>query len=323
MPLVYHLSSLSRIARNHAPRIAYPVSQVFAGRSTRTKRFPHFTTYLTEVVERRITRFQRTATMIGCSLMLVTTPVVATIAWLAAGFGAAVLSAVVAWPVSALAWFFIDRRLRRSKSPEEAKRMESWKASKELLQLDQQRRFHKRMDPSMSQLLEAAAFHYARIQAAASGSFWSNDSLPAHWRSVRSQSLEAAEQAMEELVMLAMPCTGEPQTDRGKAFKEAVGDLVDLDIGLAIDSLREVATADWTRYAHRSPYLKEAFEPGRAIAERMKRLADEIEQRAEDAVKESGQVLPADAAVNSLDIVLSEISSVEKAEDELQQRTRG
>ena len=256
--------------------------------------------------------------------MVLTTPIVATVVWLVSrDFGFAVLSAVVAWPASAVAWYVIDKRLRRPKSPDEAKRMESWKASHELLQLEQQRRFHKRMDPSMSQLLEAAAYHYARIQGAAAGSFWSSEKLPAHWRSVRNRSLEAAEQAMEELVTLATPCLGEPQTDRGTAFKEAVADLVDLDIGMAIDSLREVATADWTRYAHRSPNLKAAFEPGRAIAERMKRLADEIEQRAEDAVKESGQALPADAAVNSLDVVLSEISAVEKAEDELQQRTRG
>lgn len=256
--------------------------------------------------------------------MLLATPIVVTIAWLASrDIGVAVLSAVVAWPLSALAWYAVDRRLRRSKSPEEAKRMESWKASQELHQLDQQRRFHKRMDPSMSQLLEAAAFHYSRIQAATTGSFWSSELLPAHWRSVRSQSLEAAEQAMEQLVVLAMPCVGDPQTDRGTAFKEAVEDLVDLDLGMAFDSLREVATADWTRYAHRSPNTKAAFEPGRAIAERMKRLADEVEQRAEDAVKESGETLPADSAVNSLDVVLSEISAVEKAEDELQQRTRG
>ena len=296
---------------------------MFAGRSKRTKRFPHFTTYLAGVVERRISRVQRIVNMIGCGLMALITPVVATIAWLASrDIGIAVLSAALAWPASVVAWYVIDKRLRRPKSPEEAMRMESWKASQALLQLEQQRRFHKWMDPSMSQLLEAAAYHYARIQGAAAGSFWSSASLPAHWRSVRSQSLEAAEQAMEQLVTLATPCMGEPQTDRGKAFKEAVGDLVDLDIGMAIDSLREVATADWTRYAHRSPHLKEAFEPGRAIAERMKRLADEIEQRAEDAVKESGAALPADAAVNSLDVVLSEISAVEKAEDELQQRTR-
>ena len=58
---------------------------MFAGRSKRTKRFPHFTTYLTAVVERRISRVQRMVTMIGCGLMLVTTPIVATIAWLASG----------------------------------------------------------------------------------------------------------------------------------------------------------------------------------------------------------------------------------------------
>lgn len=195
-------------------------------------------------------------------------------------------------------------------------------ASSEMWKLEQQRKLHKQLDPSMSQLLEAAAYHYSRIVAATSGKFWTSDQLPAHWRSVREQALAAAEQAMEELIMLGSTCMGEPETNRGKAIKEAVEDLVDFDIVVAIGELRDVAAADWTKFSHHSPNTKHAFEPARDIAERLKKLADEIESRSEEVIKESGVRIPVESAVSSIDVVLSEMTSVSEAEEELQHRTK-
>jgi hypothetical protein len=172
----------------------------------------------------------------------------------------------------------------------------------------------------MSQLLEAAAYHYARIAGAVSGEFWNRESLPAHWRSVRSQAMEAADQAMEELVMLAVPCMGEPQSDKGKAIKEAVEDLFDMDFLMAIGNLRDIAGADWTRYAHKSPSAPLAFTAGRPIAERLRKLADEVERKASDAVVASGQSVEVGSASDSIDVVLSEIAAVRSAEEELQVR---
>ena len=296
---------------------------MFAGRSHSSKRFPNLADYFRKVVERRLSRVQRLSNAIGCGLVALTTP----LAGLAFGvgfssLGAGLLAATLAMPVSVFAWYLIDKRLRRSRSPEEAKRMESWKASASLLSLEQQRRLHKLMDPTMSQLLEAAAFHYARIDAALASDYWSSESLPAHWRSVRSQSQEAADQAMEELVMLAMPCMGEPQADRGKVFKEAVEDLFDMDIVVAIGGIKEVATADWTRFAHRSPNASFAFESGRRTAEMLKKLADEIESKTSEVVIASGAVIDTGTAADSINVVLSEISAVKEAEDELQQRVQ-
>jgi hypothetical protein len=295
---------------------------VFYGRSRSSKRFPNLADYLRQVVETRLSRVQRLSNAIGCGLVTLTTP----LAGLAFGVGFAslgigLLAATLAMPLSVYGWYLIDKRLRRARTPEEAKRMEAWKAAGSLLSVEQQRRLHKVMDPTMSQLLEAAAYHYARIQSALTNEFWSRDNLPAHWRSVRSQALEAADQAMEELVMLAMPCMGEPQSDRGKAIKEAVEDIFDMDFLVAIGNLKDVATSDWTKFAHRSPNAPIAFEAGRNTAEKLKKLADEIEKQTHQVAVET-QPIDVGTAADSIDVVLSEISNVKCAEEELQQRVQ-
>jgi len=296
---------------------------VFTDRSRSSKRFPNLAGYLRKVVERRLTRVQRLSNWIGAGLVTLLTPLAALSFGVGFGsLGIGLLAATLAFPLSLFAWYVIDKRLNRPKTEEEARRMEAWRGAQSLLSIEQQRRLHKLMDPSISQLLEAAAFHYARIDAATSSDFWNRESLPAHWRSVRGQAQEAADQAMEELVMLALPCMGEPQADRGKAMKNAIEDLFEMDLVIAIGGIKDAATADWTRFAHRSPLAPRTFEVGRVIAEKLKRLADEVEAKASEAAVESGSHIEVGTAADSIDVVLSEISAVKEAEDELQQRVK-
>ncbi|HXH59927.1 MAG TPA: hypothetical protein VNI20_01065 [Fimbriimonadaceae bacterium] len=294
---------------------------MFSARPRSSKRFPHLTSFLGKVVEKRLHSLARLANVLGCGLVALATPVVAlSIGLLTANIGAGLLAATVALPASVLGWYLIDRHVKKPKTPEEARRMEAWKVAGTLHTLGNQRRLHKVLDPTISQLLEACAYHYERIEAALKGEYWANENLPAHWRSVRSQSMEAADQAMEELLMLAAPCMGEPQSDKGRVFKETVEDFFELDFANVLGGLREIAGSDWTRFAHRSPNAPAAFEAGRKIAERLKRLADEIESKTATVAQETGGPVQVDSAVESIDVVLSEISAVKEAEQELQQR---
>jgi hypothetical protein len=304
------------------PRTLHRVSllHVFAGRAS-SKRFPNLHEFLRKLVEERLTRKNRLSSMVGCGLVGIAAPIAALAFGLGfASVGAGLLAATLAVPLSAYAWYLVDKKLRSPRTPEEARRMEAWKGAASLLTLEQQRRLHKQMDPSMSQLLEAAAYHYMRIDAAVSSEFWNRDSLPAHWRSVRSQAVEAADQAMEELVMLSLPCMGEPQADKGKVFKEAVEDLFEMDFLMAIGNLKQIASSDWTKYAHKSANAPLAFTAARPIAERLKKLADQVEAMASEAAVSSGTYADAATAADSIDVVLSEIAAVKQAEDELQQR---
>jgi hypothetical protein len=304
--------------------VAYADTQVSFKLSKRKKRFPHLAAFLTNVVELRIWNPQRVSAAIGGAIVILATPLVGIATYFATNeivFG--FIGAAAAIPVSTLIWYIIDRQLRKPKNAEEERRMAAWIHAESMLRMDKQRKLHKWMDPSMSQLLEASAFHYGRILGAVSSSFWSSPDLPPHWTSVREQALVAADQAMEELVVLAAPCMGKPETDRGSAFKEAVEDLVDGDFAIAIGGFKEATNADWTRYAHHSPNTKVAFEPARKIGDRLKKLADQIEAKSQEAVKDSGEQIMVEAAVSSIDMVLGEMSTVEEAEKELQQRTEG
>lgn len=231
-----------------------------------------------------------------------------------------VVVGAIAFPLSLIAWYLIDRKIKSPKSPAEARRFQAWRIAGTFHTLENQRRLHKKLDPTISQLLEAAAFHYQRIQTSLGGGYWHSEHLPAHWVTVRTQASEAAEQAMEELLLLAEPCVGEPETNKGKAMKEVVEDFFELDIGEAIGGLREIANSDWTRYSHSSPYAPMAFDTGRKIAERLRKLADEVENKGKEVAIESGAQVAIQTATDSIDIVLSEIASVREAEGELRER---
>ncbi len=294
---------------------------MFAGRPRSSKRFPNLADFLRRLVERRFSRIQRVSNMVGCGLIGLAAPLAALA--FGVGFssvGAGLVAATLAVPLSVFAWYLVDKKLRTPRSPEEARRMEAWKGASSLLTLEQQRKLHRQMDPSMSQLLEAGAYHYMRIDAALSANFWNSETVPAHWRSVRSQAIEAADQAMEELVMLALPCMGEPQSDKGKVFKEAVEDLFEMDFLMAIGNLKQIAGSDWTKYAHKSANAPLAFTAARPIAERLKKLADQVEAKAGEAAVSTGTYADAITATDSIDVVLSEIAAVKQAEEELQQR---
>lgn len=290
-------------------------------RSRSQKRFPKLTGYLNVVVEKRVLRQNVLSSILGVASVAAIVPSVLFLTWLQThGIGPTVLAGALALPVSILVWALADRKIRQPKSPQEQKRMEAWRAAAQLSSLAKQHRLHKRLDPTISQLLEAAAFHYERITTSLSGAYWSGESLPAHWRSVKSQAQEAADQAMEELILLAAPCVGDPQSDKGKVLKEAVEDLFELDIGEAISGFRDLANADWTRFAHHSPYAAQSFESGRSVAERLKRLADEIERKGVEVASETGALVSVTTASDSIDIVLNEIATVREAEGELRER---
>lgn len=303
--------------------MAYSLVQVILRRDKRSKRLPNLTKYLRAVVEKRLTRLVRVSTAIGCGLLGLTSPICATLAWLITGnLGIALVMALVAFPISAGLWYWIDKRLRRAKTPEEAKRMESWRTSNSMLNMEKQRRLHKWLDPTASQILEAGSHHYHRAMTGLSGQYWNSERLPAHWRSVRTQALEAADQAMEELVLMCADCMGEPQADRGQHIQDVLSDLADLDFVDVLGGLKDIAQADWTRYAHRSPNMERIFKPARSIAERLMKLADEIDKKSAEMAEETGPLAVEGEVSESIDVVLSEISALAKAEDELQQRVK-
>lgn len=222
---------------------------------------------------------------------------------------------------AALLGFSLSKFLRKPKlSPTELERREKIsRAIAQFTNLSRERKLHKSMDPAILQLLEAASFHWTRLKSLLDSPSWTGASVGDHWKTIRAQSWQAANHAMEELVLMSTSCIGEPQGDKQRAVKEIMGDFRDLDFMDALQGLSRIANSDWSDYSYRSPNAPLLFEPGRLLAEKIKTLADEIE-RTTSSVNPEAQVYSTQNAADSLDGILSEIRAVREAETELQQQ---
>jgi hypothetical protein len=185
-----------------------------------------------------------------------------------------------------------------------------------------------KVDPAMLQLLEAAAYHHARIQAILSKGDWGS-----HRKAIKDEATTAADEGMADLIALSRPCIGEPGngTDemnldwfdsiqrlsgsgsgdfgpRGRA-RTPLGEMIGRAVGAVAQA---VAPAP-----HQSVHTPSNFPPAREIAERIKALADEL-----DAMPSAAGSLadPSSASALKLDNLIGELKAYREAERELEDR---
>lgn len=150
---------------------------------------------------------------------------------------------------------------------------------------------------------------------------WDKGDLPDHWLSLREKAEKAANLAMAELLMLCMQCVGEPLKSRKGDFQAVMEDFVGLDIEDALRGLAKVTASHPKEYKFQSPRTRELFQPGRALAEQLKELADEIETSTRLAKIEMRSDLRTSLGKESIDSLLSEMRYVREAEEELHDRS--
>jgi len=191
----------------------------------------------------------------------------------------------------------------------------------QLRKLDNDKKLPKWMDPVAIQLLEAGAYHWSRVRMSFDDVRWDKGDLPDHWLSLREKAEKAANLAMAELLMLCMQCVGEPLKSRKGDFQAVMEDFVGLDIEDALRGLAKVTASHPKEYKFQSPRTRELFEPGRALAEQLKELADEIETSTRLAKIEMPSDLRTSLGKESIDSLLSEMRYVREAEEELHDRS--
>jgi hypothetical protein len=170
-------------------------------------------------------------------------------------------------------------------------------------------RLHRDLNPAAAQLLEESARNWNRIESSLNTPFWSSEVLPAHWKTIRAQSKNAADSAMEELMVLLrdgyMPNASKP------GWEEVIEDVVETYV---------------TGPRRRGGQMPVAFDQAREIAEKLKLLASEVEQSSRQLVTD-GQMPTDFSSANALDLALNDFRTVREAEHELtedvQQRLRG
>ncbi len=286
--------------------------------SASKKRFPYLNGYLQKAHEEQEQYSGGVAIGYGCLATALATMV--------AGFVGARFLGFLTVPVALAVGTLVGVVVGRMVSAGQKKRMPSsrvqqaWAVADEMRRLRSGRKLHKWVDPSILQLLEAAAYHWTRVHNSLAGPAWASPNLPGHWASVRDQAAQAAQDAMADVIILARSCMGPPAKDKEEMVKEVFEDFADLDIAEALQGLKTLSKQDWTASAHQSPQARTVFMQARPIAERLQSLADEVERAAVE-VGSSQVFLPATPeATQSIDAVLGELRAIKQAETELDQQ---
>jgi len=290
-------------------------------RPSRKKDVPYFSGYLKWLSETH-KPVEGWPEFFGCVSVLGGTILAAALLRAVMSTWAAVGGSVIVFGVLVAIFSSWMSRRKSGQSAEEKRREQVHAASKQLTDLQTERKLHKWMDPTILQLLEAAAYHWTRLKAALDSPSWSRPDLGQHWLSIKNQSWLAANHAMEELLLMSISCIGEPSRDKQKAVKDMMSDFKDLDVVDALQGLSKIASGDWQDYAYHSPQAQAVFEPGRQIAERIKALADEIERTSTEMPEREFIPTSSQGAMESLDVILGEIRAVREAETELHQQNK-
>lgn len=226
---------------------------------------------------------------------------------------------VLGLPLSRL-W---NRRKNGPSREEQLRLKEIREAHGKYIQLLNQGRLHKNLDPTAAQLLEAAAYYHSRVMADLESPAWTNPNVTGHYAALRDQARRAADEAMDQLMALLVKCIGTPQRERKDLWKDALEDLMDLDIEDALQGFRQASKADSSSTAHQSPYIGALFHPAREIAEKLKMLSAEVERLGREATTSTIAATGVSPYASQIDLVLGEIKATQEAEIELENRLRG
>lgn len=293
-----------------------------------SRRYPSLLEYLKHAPENPTRRRVELATFGGIVGTFFLGPI------LGISLGSALIGAGMIWPLAIFLGFagtitgFIGgstlvakfvKPLRKPRNVDEEIILQAISKINALRKLVEENKIQRWLDPVAGQLLEAGAFHYARIQQCLSTPAWKSADLPDHWKSLRDRARLSSERAMSELVILMGGCVGEPSRSKEDDIKDVFNSFAGLNIVEALHGLGQVISTSSDDYVFQSAEAQMAFEPGRRIAERMKVLADEVEEASRRAHAETVEIPQIYSSVENLDQLLGDFRAVRQAETELDQ----
>lgn len=214
--------------------------------------------------------------------------------------GLAIPAALLTFGLSAL----YSRGQRTEPSPRDQRRDEAREVGLIMQRCLELRRLHRDLDENSLFLLEECARHWARVYAVFGSGFWTEPNLPNAYGTARQQALAAADEGMEDVLILYRPIL--PSQVSGRQ---------------AIDYVEEALENYVFRGQTPGGQPPAAFHHARQIAEKLRDLADEAERIASDLHRE--RLTSPTATSGSLDASLGELRAIREAEDELRQNLRG
>jgi hypothetical protein len=168
------------------------------------------------------------------------------------------------------------------------------------------RRLHKELDGPAATLLEESSRFWFDIHRLLNGPFWRSPNLPSHWESVREQTITAADQAMEEQIVVLSESFH--PTNRPPGLQEVLEDVVEKYFtGIKLKG---------------AGFMPVGFDHARAIAEKLKLAASEIE-RATYQITQEETVRQEFSSHEALDFAIGDLRAIQEAETELRQGLGG
>jgi len=200
--------------------------------------------------------------------------------------------------------FFMSQRIKAPTREDEVLGKADEVALK-LKELSVRRRLHLVLHPGIGAVLNECAVYWKRIQDLSNSRMWADAQLSDQWKLARQEWIHAADFAMAEALLLAEPgLTLRPSRPRPE---ELVEDLLD--------------TYVFQRPKGRDEVLPANFQPLRDLAEKMRSLAEEVQTAQASIGSERSLTVEADAG-ERLDQVLSNLRSINEAEEELQKHLK-
>ncbi|HMS55629.1 MAG TPA: hypothetical protein PKA27_09540 [Fimbriimonadaceae bacterium] len=269
--------------------------------------YPHLATFLQE----RRKQYEAKATRIGVFGGVVGSLAGGLCALIGILAGTRVLdigmSGAVAWIIGNLAmaagaigyYAYLNNKNEREELAKNPLAREARETVKMLATLAQRRRLNTSLEKPVGLLLEEASRHWWRVMTTTDTPVWKDDNLADHWKAVRNQLRTAADQAMNEIILLLAHTV---RTDGG-GWQNVLESLLTEYLG-------------HDRPSDFGP-LPAGYVPAREIAEKLKLLAAETERLSAEALTSSTN-RPL-ASGSAIDMCLGEIRSIQQAEAELHQ----
>lgn len=197
----------------------------------------------------------------------------------------------------------LTRGNKAQPTPRDLRRDEAREVGLRMQRCLELRRLHRDLDENSLFLLEECARHWARVYGVFGSGFWSDPTLANTYATARQQALAAADEGMEDVLILYGPIL--PSEVNGRQ---------------AIDYVEEALENYVFRGQAPASHPPTAFHHARQIAEKLRDLADEAERIASDLHRE--RISAPTATSGSLDASLGELRAIRQAEDELRQNLR-
>ncbi|MBS1706178.1 MAG: hypothetical protein JST40_09915 [Armatimonadetes bacterium] len=235
--------------------------------------------------------------------------------------GAALVAGLVAIPVLGVVTNLIGKYFSRSKTPEEEFHERADAAVKSFAELRDKGQMKRSVDPVALSLLEAAAYYWDRVSAVLQGPAWNEDSMTEGQNALREEMQSAANAAMDEVVLYCVSCIGQPSGSQKQDFKDLMNDLISLDVNSVLDRLPSIVSGEDPRYGYHSPNIQSVYTPCRELAEKLKLLAEQVEQHSAQQMRRMQEMSQSQGSVK-IDSILNSLSSQQIAERELDQELR-